>query len=275
MNEILEGVLPLFSQIRWQDLLDLGLLWIVFYKILNLAKRTGAVQVLAGLGVLALLYLSSIWLELIAFNYLLEVFFSNLFLILVILFQGEIRRALAQIGSNSFFSEASDKEGTHVVEELAKGAFSLAAKKHGALIVIEREIALEYFIEEGVPIDADVSSELLSTIFQIKSPLHDGAVIVRRGRVHSAGCFLPLSRNPVLDKNLGTRHRAALGLAEETDALVIVVSEEKGQVGLAKGGALLPDVEHASLRKVLYEELRLKFKTSSISGPASVGGGPS
>ena len=268
MNEILEGVLPLFSQIRWQALLDLGLLWIVFYKILNLAKRTGAVQVLAGLGVLALLYLSSIWLELIAFNYLLEVFFSNLFLILVILFQGEIRRALAQIGSNSFFSEASDKEGTHVVEELAKGAFSLAAKKHG-------EIALEYFIEEGVPIDADVSSELLSTIFQIKSPLHDGAVIVRRGRVHSAGCFLPLSRNPVLDKNLGTRHRAALGLTEETDALVIVVSEEKGQVGLAKGGALLPDVEHASLRKVLYEELRLKFKTSSISGPASVGGGPS
>lgn len=272
MAEIFESVLPLFYQIRWQDLIDLVLLWVVFYKILTLAKRTGAVQVLAGLGIMALAYLASAWLELIAFNYLLEVFFSNLFLILVILFQGEIRRALAQIGSNSFFSEASDKEGTHVVEEIAKGAFSLAQKRQGALMVIEREIALEYFTEEGVPIDADVSSELLLTIFQSKSPIHDGAVIIRKGRVHTAGTFLPLSRNPVLDKNLGTRHRAALGLTEETDALVVVVSEEKGIVSLVKTGKMMPDLDHAELRQTLYKELRLKFK-NTLPDPSAVSGG--
>lgn len=256
----IEGIKLIFTQLRWQDLLDLFLLWLVIYRILLLTKSTGAIQILTGIGILGALYSVSIWLELLAFNYILELFFANLFLIVVILFQAEIRRALAQIGSNPFFSEATKLEETHIVEEIAKGAVALAQKGLGALIVIEREIALEYFIEEGVPLNADVEGDLMLALFQPQSPLHDGAVIIRGGRIHSAGCFLPLSKNPVLDKNLGTRHRAAIGLTEETDALVLVVSEESKSVGLVEGGTLHPDLDHPAIRQMLYEGLELKFQ---------------
>ncbi|MCB0407675.1 MAG: DNA integrity scanning protein DisA nucleotide-binding domain protein, partial [Bdellovibrionales bacterium] len=165
-----------------------------------------------------------------------------------------------QIGSNPFFSEARQVEETQIVEEIAKGAVALAQKGLGALIVIEREIALEYFIEEGTILNADVDADLMLSLFQPQSPLHDGAVIIRGGRIYSAGCFLPLSKNPVLDKNLGTRHRAAIGLTEETDALVLVVSEEKKSVSVAEAGSLKPDLDHPAIRKLLYEGLELRFK---------------
>src|SRR5690606_29823475 len=122
-----------------------------------------------------------------------------------------------------------------------------------ALVVIEREINLEYFVELGTEVDSAVSAELLMSIFLPKGPLHDGAVIIKGGRLYAAGCFLPLSKNPALDKNLGTRHRAAIGLTEETDALVIVVSEESHSVGMVEGGQLTPDIDHAALRKALYD----------------------
>lgn len=258
----IENLKLIAEQLRWQDLLDLFLLWVVVYRTLTLTKNTGAIQILSGIGFLGVLYGVSIWLELIAFNYILELFFANLLVIVVILFQGEIRRALAQIGSNPFFSDATRLEETHIVEEIAKGAMALAQNGLGALIVIEKEIALEYFIEEGVELNADVEADLMLSIFQPQSPLHDGAVVIRGGRLFSAGCFLPLSKNPALDKNLGTRHRAAIGLTEETDAIVLVVSEESKTVGLVKAGNLSPDLDHAALRKALYEGLELKFKPS-------------
>lgn len=235
-------------------------MWLVIYRVLLLTKRSGAVQILSGLGILAIVYLTSIWLELVTFNWLLEKFFSHLFIIVVILFQGEIRRALAQIGSNPFLSGASAVEETHMIEELAKGAVGLAQKGYGALIVIEREIALDYFVEIGTPVNAEIQPELLYAIFHPSSPLHDGAVIVRGGRIYAAGCFLPLSKNPLLDKNLGTRHRAALGLTEETDAFVLVVSEEKHSVGIVHAGNYLADVDHATVRKQLYETFGIKFR---------------
>lgn len=258
--EYIEQLKVIFFQLRWQDLLDLFLVWAVVYRILLLTQRSGAVQILTGMGILALAYVGSIWLELITFNYLLEKFFANLFLIVVILFQGEIRRALAQIGSNPFFAGASKVEETHIVEEIVKGVMGLAQKGLGALVVIEREIALDYFLEEGTGVNAAISSELIQSIFQPMSPLHDGAIWIRGGRVASAGCFLPLSKNPILDKNLGTRHRAAIGLTEETDALVLVVSEEGHSVGIAQGGNLNLGVDHGQVRSTLYKVFDIKYK---------------
>jgi diadenylate cyclase len=246
--------------LRFQDIIDMVLVWIVVYRVLILIRHTGTVQMLSGLGILAIAYLMSIWFELFTFNWILEKFFNNLFLIVVMLFQGEIRRALAHIGSNPFFTGASHVQETHIVEEIAKGAIQLAQKRMGALIVIEKEINLEYFIEIGTEIDSSISAELFNSIFQPLSPLHDGAVIIRGGRVWAAGCFLPLSKNPALDKNLGTRHRAAIGLTEETDALVIVVSEENRSVGIVEGGQMIADIDHATLRRGLYESYGLKYR---------------
>ncbi len=260
MEAIWDNLQFIVTQLRVRDLLDMALVWVVVYRVLVLIRHTGTVQMLSGLGVMAIAYLGSIWLELFTFNWILEKFFNNLFLIVVILFQGEIRRALAHIGSNPFFTGASYVEETHIIEEISKGASGLAQKRLGALIVIEREINLEYFIEVGTEMDAEISSEILFSIFQPNSPLHDGAVIVRNGRLFAAGCFLPLSKNPALDKNLGTRHRAAIGLTEETDALVIVVSEENSWVGVVESGQLNHDLDHAAVRKRLYETFGLKYR---------------
>lgn len=250
---IWENWVSLYSQLRIQDFVDLFLVWAVVYRILLLIKKSGAVQILSGLGILAIAYMLSIWLELITFNYILEKFFSNLFVIVVILFQAEIRRALAQIGSNPFLSGTSRVEETHMIEEIAKGLMACAQRGFGALVVIEREISLDYFIEEGVPLNAEVTSELIQSVFHPAGPLHDGAMLIRGGRVISAGCFLPLSKNSALDKNLGTRHRAAIGLTEETDAYVFVVSEEMRAVGTAHSGILTLDVDHHTIRQTLYE----------------------
>lgn len=253
INGVWNNWLNLFTQLRVQDFADLFLVWLVVYRVLLLIKKSGAVQILSGLGILAIAYMLSIYFELITFNYILEKFFSNLFVIVVILFQGEIRRALAQIGSNPFLSGQNRIEETHMIEELAKGMVACAQRGYGALIVLEREISLDYFIEEGRSVNADVSSELILSIFHPSAPLHDGAVLVRGGRIVSAGCFLPLSKNSALDKNLGTRHRAAIGLTEETDAYVFVVSEENKSVGMAHSGILQMDVDHHFIRQTLYE----------------------
>lgn len=256
-----ENIHFIIDNLRVQDLVDMCLVWMVVYRVLVLIRRTGAVQVISGLGILAILYLGSIWAELFTFNWILEKFFSNLFVIVVILFQAEIRRALAHIGANPFLSGMLDFEETHVVEEIAKGAMQLAQKGHGALIVIEKDIELEYFIEVGTELDSSITSELLLSLFHPQSPLHDGALIIRGARVHWAGCFLPLSKNPALDKNLGTRHRAAIGLAEETDALVLVISEESKSVGIVVGGRLKADMKVADIRMALYEHYGIKTKT--------------
>lgn len=219
---------------------------------------------LSGLGILAITYILSIWADLSTINWLLDKFFSNLFVIAVILFQNEIRKALTQIGRNPFFSNVSLTEETLVVDELVKGAVQLAQKKYGGLIVIEREIGLEDFIEDGTKIDAAVSAELLCSLFHPAGPLHDGAVIVRGGRVYSAGCFLPLSKNPNLNKNWGTRHRAAIGVTEETDALVIVVSEENNQMGIAVSGQITSDLDMATLRQTLYSMFNLKSDVKEL-----------
>ena len=255
-----ENVRFIVANLRIQDLVDMCLVWLVVYRLLVLIRRTGAVQVISGLGILAIAYIISIWAELFTFNWLLERFFGNLFVIVVILFQAEIRRALAHIGSNPFWAGMSEIKETHVVEEIAKAVTQLAQKGHGGLLVLEKDIELEHFVEVGTKLDSAISSELLVSVFHPQSPLHDGAVIIRGARVYWAGCFLPLSKNPALDKNLGTRHRAAIGLSEETDALAIVVSEENHSVGYVTGGILNVNVSSADIRLALYEHYGLTHK---------------
>jgi diadenylate cyclase len=268
-NQLIENMSFLFSHFDGGDVIDLAIVWMVVYRVLVLIRKTGTIQMLSGFGVLAFAYILSIWLDLFTLHWILEKFFSNLFVIVVILFQAEIRRALAQIGSNPFFSDVSAIQETHVIEELVKAAFSMAQKGYGALMVIERDILIDYHIEFGTEVDARVSTELLSSIFHPSSPMHDGAVLIRGGKVHSAGNFLPLSKNPILDKNLGTRHRAAIGLTEETDALVIIVSEETRSVAVVQGGHLNPVLDMGDLRHTLYEVYGLKYKALESQGSPS------
>ncbi len=265
MFQSFDGILLTLQHIRPQDFLDMILVWVVVYRVLILIKKTGTIQMLSGLGVLAIAYILTIRFELFTFNWILEKFFTNLFLIVVILFQGEIRRALAQIGSNPFFSDVSAIQETHVIEEIVKGVFSLAQRGYGALLVIERDILVDYHIEFGTELDCKVSSEILNSIFIPSSPVHDGAALVRGGKIHSVGNFLPLSKNPLLDKNLGTRHRAAIGLTEESDAFVIIVSEENKSVGVVQSGHLSIMNEMGDLRKELYELYGLKFKSVDVT----------
>lgn len=260
-----ENILFIVSHLRLQDIFDMVLVWLVVYRILILIKKTGTIQMLSGLGVLAIFYIVSMWFELFTFNWILEKFFSNLFVIVVILFQAEIRRALAQIGANPFFSDVSSVQETQVIEEVVKSAFAICNRGFGALIVIERDIMVDFHIEFGTDIDASVSNELLISIFHPTSPIHDGATLIRNGKIHSAGNFLPLSKNPSLDKNLGTRHRAALGLTEETDAVVIIISEENKTVGLVQSGKLTADMQPNQLRQALYEVYGLKFKPAEVA----------
>lgn len=257
---IFENVIFLFSQIRLADIFDILLVWIVVYRILLLVQKTGTAQMLSGLAVLAIAYMASQALDLFTLNWLLEKFFSNLFVIAVILFQGEIRRALAHIGSGAFFTGQNRAQDAQAAEELAKGIMSTAARGYGGLVVVEKDIVVDNYIESGVDLDSKLSSEILTSIFHPSSPIHDGAILVRGGRIHSAGNVLPLSKNPALDKNLGTRHRAAIGLTEETDALVFVISEEFKSVGLVVGGHLRPHVELSDVRKALFETFGLNFK---------------
>lgn len=263
-QQAIDNIGFILSHIRFLDFVDMFLVWVVVYRILILIKKTGTIQMLSGLGVLAIAYILSIWFEFFTFNWILEKFFSNLFVIVVILFQAEIRRALAQIGSNPFFSDVSGVQETYVIEEIAKAAFQIAQREHGALIVIEHDILVDYHIEVGTEMDARVSAELITSIFHPSSPIHDGALLIRGGKIHSAGNFLPLSKNPALDKNLGTRHRAAIGLTEETDALVIIVSEETKSVGVVQLGNLTANLDFGDLRSRLYDLYGLKMRTQEV-----------
>jgi diadenylate cyclase len=260
LTYFLDQVEFLLDQFRWQDGIDILLVWLIVYKILMLIRSTGIIQMLSGLGILAVAYISSLWIELYTLGWLLEKFFANLFVIVVVLFQGEIRRALAQIGSSPFFSDISNVRDTQLVEEIAKGVMQIAEKGYGALVVVENEILVDYYIEIGTEVDAKVSSGLITSIFHPSAPMHDGAVLLRGGKIHSAGCFLPLSKNPALDKNLGTRHRAAIGLTEETDAVVFVVSEENKSVGIVQSGRLHANAEMVDVRRVLFELYGLNHK---------------
>jgi diadenylate cyclase len=184
-------------------------------------------------------------------HWLLSYFFDYLILIVIVLFQDDLRRALTHVGKNPFFSSASAEEEREMVDEIARAATRLARERIGALIVIERETGLKNFIDTGSKLDSRVKSELLYSIFIPSSPIHDGAVIITGGRIAAAGCFLPLSKDPNIDKRYGTRHRAALGLTEDSDAIVILVSEEAGEAHLVKNGKITTNLSEQEIRQSL------------------------
>ncbi len=237
--------------LRWQDLLDILIVATAFYWLFLVLKGTRALQMLSGLAVLLVASVVSKWAELNTVDWMITSFWAQMVLVIVILFQPEIRRALAQIGQSPFSRALTPSEESRTLEEIIRACVSFASKRNGAIIVFERETELRDIVEVGVRLDARVSKELLTTIFMPYSPLHDGAVIIKGDRVVSAGCFLPLTLNPDVSKMLGTRHRAALGVTEETDAVVVTVSEETGAVSVIIGGKMTRELDAVGLRRVL------------------------
>ena len=238
----------------FQDVLDILLVGLLIFWFLLIIRRTRTLHILIGLGLLGLFYALSVWLEFGILNWILGKFFSYLPVILVILFHVEIRRALAYLGRLVCLNKCRVKE-VQFIDEISKAVQTLSQNAHGALIVIERQVNLKDFIEIGVHLYAKVTSELIVSLFHPSSPLHDGALIVRGEKLYAARCFLPLVKDDTIDKSLGTRHRAAIHLAKETDAVVLVLSEESKNISMVYRDHLNLDIDHQSLKTKLYELL--------------------
>ncbi|MFC1570350.1 diadenylate cyclase CdaA [Candidatus Omnitrophota bacterium] len=230
----------------WEIILEILLLWAVYYMVYLLLKGTVAEQVLKGIIVVSVIILLTRGLNLVIINWMLTRFLAISVLAFLIIFQPEVRRGLARIGRFGVFTEERE-----ILGEIAKASVVLSKRKIGALIALEREIGLRKYVESGVSIDGKITSELINTIFSPTAPLHDGGIIVSEQRIEAAACLLPLTQSPNIPKTMGTRHRAALGLSEETDAVIVVVSEETGTVSVAYGGRMTTDVDHRNIAGIL------------------------
>ena len=233
------------------DTVDVLIVSLLLYRLFSLMRGTRAVHMFFGLIALFILSVVAQWLNLIAVNWLISSLRTVWVIAFVIIFQPELRRALALLGQNRMVSRFVHVRESGVIPEIVKSVQDLSEKRTGALIVLEKDMGLKNYAETGTPVDARVTTELIGTIFTPPGPLHDGAVIIQNDRVTAAGCILPLSQDERLAGALGTRHRAALGLSEETDALVIVVSEETGAIAYADGGKLYRKVDLTTLRAEL------------------------
>jgi diadenylate cyclase len=245
----MHNYIPMIPPPRWQDLLDVLIVAYVIYRVALLIRGTRTMQMVLGMVIVGGAFVASQVLGLITLNWLLNNFLSSLFVILVVIFQADIRRALTRVGARSFFGR--NPAAITAADEIATAAAWLSARRIGALIVIEQDDGLAEIVESGRFLDSKVSPELLETIFMSGSPLHDGAVIVSGDTIMAAGCLLPLSQNPSVSLSLGTRHRAAIGMSEDSDAVVLVVSEEDGTISLARGGVLTRGLEPAGVLSTL------------------------
>jgi diadenylate cyclase len=242
------------SHYRWfNDTVDIALVYYILYRLLLILKGTRAFQMLIGIGLIVLVLIASQAFEFYTLDWLIHSFWSQIVLAVVILFQPELRRTLARVGERRLFRTFSTVEGSKTLEEIVKAAVSMANKRIGALIVIERDTDLSTIVEMGTELDAKVTKELLVSIFLPYSPIHDGAAVIRNGRVVAAGCFLPLTLSSNLSKTFGTRHRAAVGLTEEADAVVVVVSEETGEISVIRSGSIELNLDAPAIRKTLSE----------------------
>lgn len=247
------------------DILDIFIVSYVIYKMILIVRGTRAVQLLKGILVVVVAWAVSTWFELSTLQWMMNQMITFGVVGIAIIFQPELRRALEQLGRGRLFSRSTqeqDHEVSRRINEVMKAVGYLARRKIGALVAFERETGLSDYIESGISIESNISSELLINIFIPNTPLHDGAVIMRNHQLMAAGCYLPLSENPFISKELGTRHRAAIGLSEVSDAVCIVVSEETGQISLAMNGHVLRDVKEDVLLAKLLEELSPKLKVT-------------
>ena len=255
MSEYLSSLLRR-PPVGWWDLLDIAIVSILIYEFLKLIRGTRAVQMAVGSLLIILLFYLSRLAPLQTVNWMIRNMLVYVAFAAIVIFQSDIRRALAHFGQAPFFRYFNSQESAgETIEEVVVAATMLSAKRIGAIVAIEREIGLRNYIESGIPLDAELTYDLLVTIFQPGSPLHDGAVVLQEDRVAAAACFLPLTVNPRVSRELGTRHRAAIGLTEEGDAVAVIVSEETGQISLAIDGrierGLSPDDLRTRLRSLI------------------------
>lgn len=260
---------------------DILLLAVIIYQLLRLIRGTRSVAIMTALGVLVVAHLltGSRVFGLNAIHTVLGVLLTYIPLAAIILFQNQIRRFLANLGRNPLAAIISRRREDNLAEEVSLAAASLSSKRLGALVVIERDMGLRTFYETGIRLDAEISYDLLLNIFTFRSPLHDGAVIIAEGRIKAACCYLPLTMNPSLSRKYGTRHRAAFGITEESDALVVVVSEERGTISLVERGEIVENLDAKSLQQALQQALLGGWgEPEAPSSPASgrvVATGPS
>ncbi len=240
-----------FLRPGWADLLQILFVAFLLYRILLVLQRTRAMQIMLGVVLLALMYGVSRLLDLILIRTLLETGFQYGAIAALVVFQPELRAALARLGRTRMIRAFQRLEGSRVVDEIVEAAERLSRARHGAIIAIEQRVGLGEYADTGSGVDARVSAEMLTTIFTPHSPLHDGAVLISADQIRTAGAILPLTQASIRDRSIGTRHRAALGLSEETDAIVVVVSEETAQLSVAIGGRLERDVSLERLRAIL------------------------
>jgi uncharacterized protein (TIGR00159 family) len=251
------GALVSGTELRWWDVLDILLVAFIVYELLQFIRGTHAVQIALGGLVLVVLYWTSIFFNLQTVNWLLRTFLPFLVFGIIVVFQAEIRKVLAHLGRAPFLGGAARRRQEEIVDEVVLAATSLAAEHTGAIIVLEREMGLRSYIETGISLDAVVTYDLLVSIFYPATPLHDGAVVVQGNRVAAAACFLPLTVNPELSRTLGSRHRAAIGLSEDTDAVAVVVSEETGTISVVEGGRIRRGLDGPALKQDLLSSLGL------------------
>ena len=249
-----------FADVRFVDILDILIVAYVIYKTIGFLKETRAKVLIKGLGLLLATWFVAQWLDLISIKWLLNKFFNYAIIAIAIIFQPELRSALERVGHSSLSrfgvgGDTDEASSVKCIDEVCKACASMQEQKIGALIVFERSTPLGEVILTGTKVDATVSAELVGNVFYPKSPLHDGGMVIRDDRIASAGCILPLTSNNELSKELGTRHRAAVGMSETSDAIVVVVSEETGVISVCSGGIIERNFNQMSLREKLYAEL--------------------
>ncbi len=271
MNEILwvkgsvnmlDGGFDFFNLLRIG--VDIALVWYVLYKLIMLIRGTKAIQLLKGIAVVLVVWLLSIVFDLQTVQWLTNYSITWGFLVIVILFQPELRRALEQLGRGNFFSSGVKSEEERIeqtIEALVQSANYMGKRRIGALVSIARETGMGDYTETGIQINGKLTHQLLTNIFTPNTPLHDGAVIINGEEIVAAACYLPLSESPFISKELGTRHRAAMGISEVTDAITIVVSEETGGISCTRNGELHRDLDQDALRNFLRENLLLTLKS--------------
>jgi len=248
----------LLAELSWVDALDVLIVAFLIYQLLQFIRGTHAVQMALGALLLVILYWTSQVLNLQAVNWLLTTFMPYLVFGIIVVFQAEIRKVLAHLGKTPLPGVFGSERTEEVVDEVVLAATTLASQRTGAIVVMERDMGLRSYIETGIALDALLTYDLLISIFNPGTPLHDGAVVIQGNRVAAAACFLPLTVNPQLSRELGSRHRAAIGVTEDTDALAVVVSEETGIISLVAGGQIRRGLDGPALKRALLEALEVE-----------------
>jgi uncharacterized protein (TIGR00159 family) len=256
---VLERLAAFFSasEFTWLDALDVLIVAFIIYQLLQFIRGTHAVQMALGGLVLVILYWASLLLNLETVNWLLRTFLPFLVFGIIVVFQSEIRKVLAHLGKTPFFGAFSARRKEEVIDEVVLATTTLSSSRTGAILVLEREMGLRSYIETGIALDALVTYDLLVSIFNPRTPLHDGAVVIQGSRVAAAACFLPLTINPELSRTLGSRHRAAIGVTEDTDAVAVVVSEETGIISVVAEGQIQRELDGRSLKQALLDALEV------------------